>query len=287
MVAARDVIGLLREKHKADVFVPECKFGPTQMTSEPSGRLDAWVMAKSWAHWTTIGYEVKVSRPDFLRDNKWRAYLAHCHEFYFVAPKGVISLDELAGEPVGLLEVASTGTRLFTRRKAPHREEGVDPIAAMIYVLMSRAKIFGEFEPEKGDAEYWRAWLRTKEEERALGREVSRKMGEAFLNREGSLHWRSEQLKRDTERLESLLTTLREWGLVPGETATEDAVREIRERLAFGTRAQWVVDRVTDAVAGLTDTFKAYAEQQQKTERASAQGACSRGGEGVESLGRS
>jgi len=62
-------------------------------------RLDmfAWQPDKTW------GYEIKVTKNDFKTDNKWQTYLNYCDFFYFVAPKGLIDLEELP-EKVGLIE---------------------------------------------------------------------------------------------------------------------------------------------------------------------------------------
>lgn len=53
----------------------------------------------------TRGYEIKVSRADFLADKKWREYLKYCSKFYFVAPQGIIRPDELPPE-IGLIEIS-------------------------------------------------------------------------------------------------------------------------------------------------------------------------------------
>jgi hypothetical protein len=251
-ITASKVIQLLAQKHHEDVFVAECKFGPTMYAAPgEGGRFDAWAMPRSWKNWTTVGYEVKVSRGDFLRDKKWRGYLPSCHEFYFVAPKGVISVEELATEPVGLLEVASTGNRLLTRKKAPRREDGVDAQAVMIYILMSRARIGGEYDFKTSNADQWRQWLDVQEEERTLGREVSKRMGEALLMREQKIKNREDQLKYDRRDIESALGTLAEWGLIPGETPPEKAISVLCERLGFERRTQWAIEQVERSVAGL------------------------------------
>jgi len=51
-----------------------------------------------------IGYEIKLSRTDFLNDKKWEKYLKYCTKFYFVAPKGIIKKEELPNK-IGLVEV--------------------------------------------------------------------------------------------------------------------------------------------------------------------------------------
>ena len=48
------------------------------------------------------GYEIKVSRSDFVNDTKWQDYLPYCHQFYFVCPPDLIQPDELPKE-IGLM----------------------------------------------------------------------------------------------------------------------------------------------------------------------------------------
>lgn len=114
-MTADDILNLLEKRHADDVFYTE--------VSIDSGfrRMDAWSMRKSWAKPLVVAYEVKVSRSDFLRDHKMQEYMAFCNELYVVAPKGVLSIDELP-EGCGYLEVTSTGNRLLTRKKAQYRE---------------------------------------------------------------------------------------------------------------------------------------------------------------------
>jgi hypothetical protein len=75
-VKSNDILKLLSEKHSEDVFVPECKNGSTWLSTHL--RLDAWVMNRSWTKLKFTGYEIKVSRQDFLRDDthdiKWHNY---------------------------------------------------------------------------------------------------------------------------------------------------------------------------------------------------------------------
>jgi len=69
-MTAKDIIKILSHKHRDDVFVTECKNGPS---NRGYLRLDAWVMARSWARPKVTGYEVKVSRSDFLQGNTTHA----------------------------------------------------------------------------------------------------------------------------------------------------------------------------------------------------------------------
>lgn len=177
---ADHIVELLRQKHSKDVFVAECKDGPTHYTSHL--RMDAWVMNRSWAHPCYTAYEVKVSRSDFLGDKKWRLYLPYCNEFYFVAPKGLIRLDELPPE-AGLLELLGgvDGKRLVTRKRAVWRDV-TPPEALFRYVLMARVKVGrSEFHIEQTRderAEQWRRFVDEKVETRKLGYQVSKAIRE-------------------------------------------------------------------------------------------------------------
>ena len=83
----------LAKRHTNDMFFTEVKNGPTWLGRH--NRIDCLAIKKSWANPCITGYEVKVSRSDFVQDNKWQAYLHMCNELYFACPKGLIALDEV------------------------------------------------------------------------------------------------------------------------------------------------------------------------------------------------
>jgi len=135
-----DVMVLLANRHSDDVFVPECKDGPSYGRNHV--RMDAWAMAKSYSRFRPTGYEIKMSRSDFLRDGKYPLYLPYCNSLWFVAPHGIIDPRELP-EEVGLLQISKKGARLFTKKKAPIRT--IDPPVALYeYLLISRTRIKDE-----------------------------------------------------------------------------------------------------------------------------------------------
>lgn len=68
----------------------------------------------------TIGYEIKVSKSDFLRDVKWQEYLPVCTTFYFVVPEGLITANVLP-DGIGLMYCNERGI-LTIARKASRRE---------------------------------------------------------------------------------------------------------------------------------------------------------------------
>ena len=134
---ANQIQSLLARKHSEDIFVSECKDGPTVATNHL--RMDAWTMKRSWTNPLSIAYEIKVSRQDFLNDHKWHNYLNYCNEFYFVCPSGLIDKSELPDE-VGLIYVAKTGTRLF-KKKPAHRRIIELPESLLKYILICRAEV--------------------------------------------------------------------------------------------------------------------------------------------------
>ena len=135
-ITAKDIESLLQNKHGEDIFIPQCKTGPSYGYN--AGTLDAWVMPKSWANMNCIGYEIKVARSDFLRDDKWKNYLPYCHSFYFVCPTDLIQPSELPPE-AGLMWISPTGKRLYTKKKAPFRSLEI-PSQLFCYILMWRIR---------------------------------------------------------------------------------------------------------------------------------------------------
>lgn len=134
-MSADKIKKLLEIRHRDDVFVTECNTGST---SGGYNRLDAWAMRKSWSKPLTIGFEIKVSRQDFLRDDKWPNYLPYCNEFYFVAPHGLIDPDEVP-EGSGLLAASINYAKIFTKKKAAYREIKAENLNQIYkYILMSR-----------------------------------------------------------------------------------------------------------------------------------------------------
>lgn len=212
---AQELVDLLASRHSKDVFIPECKDGPTH--SKRHVRMDAWAMNKSWAHPVVSAYEVKVSRADFLKDNKWPAYLPLCNQFYFVAPGGLIDLSELPAE-AGLLTCAGkgSGARLLTKKKAPHRDV-VIPEEVYRYILMCRVTTTPESQLDQPDrVALWRRWLKDKSENQKLGWQVAKRIRQ----RASEIEAENYRLQRENEAyadLEQWLASMghrvTDWGL--------------------------------------------------------------------------
>lgn len=197
-----NLLQLLREKHSKDTFVDECLMG-----SAGNRRLDAWVMLPTWSPPTCIGYEIKTDRSDFLRDDKWPAYLPVCHQFYFVAPAGLIQPAEVP-EGCGLMLASANGARLYTKVKAPRREvDNAKLVNLMRHVLMVRTQIVEpHFSGRRGQKpqsrqdriDGWRKVYETNREAKKLG------YGMRHL-----LSQRTREIDAENERLRA---KLKRWG---------------------------------------------------------------------------
>ena len=209
-VTATQLLDLLAARHAKDVFVPECKTGPTWYGAPI--RLDAWAMRKSWAHADTYGYEIKVSRSDFLRDDKWTAYLDYCSHFSFVCPPGTIEPSEVP-QDVGLIVSSKNGKRLYTKRKASPRDVEI-PESLWRYLLMWRCRIV-DFYEKPDNAAFWRAWLQGKREKHDLGFAVSRSLARRFKDKCGQVVGENARLQRQNETLGRLKEQLRAIGVDP------------------------------------------------------------------------
>lgn len=119
MISSNDILKLLRQRHADDFWTSEISCGSQKGFERGSGngRFDFWAMACSWSTPLYTGYEIKVNRTDFLRDDKWTQYLGACSRFYWVCPWGMIQPDEIDPR-TGLMWATKTGNRLVTKRKS-------------------------------------------------------------------------------------------------------------------------------------------------------------------------
>lgn len=210
-ITASIIVDLLAQKHSGDVFVAECKDGPSQACTHL--RMDAWAMKRSWAHPCVSAYEVKISRSDFLNDEKWRQYLPYCNTFSFVAPSGIIKPEELPAD-TGLLTVATTGSRLFTKRKAPFRDVQI-PEDVWRYILMCRVAIRRTADNQWGvesPREFWSRFLDGRTQDHELGRKVGRKVRKVLSEQVDEVRFENKRLKREVENLKGIKEMLAELG---------------------------------------------------------------------------
>lgn len=192
-VAAHDILVALSKRHSKDLFLTQVKTGPTVLIGAPRLYiLDGLAISRSWRRPKFHGYEVKVSRSDFLSDDKWLAYLDYCHAFSFACPAGLIKPEELPPE-VGLVELRENG-RLHTVRAARIRSVEI-PREMLYYIIISQLDSDRiPFFSDKREAA--RAWLQHKIDDKALGQ----RLGTAMARRLDELTW---QLEEARSRFES------------------------------------------------------------------------------------
>lgn len=170
-VTSNEIKAALAKKHgDREFFITECKNGPTG-----TGMLqfDGLAIHKSWAHPNIVGYEIKVSRSDFQRDNKFFGYMPYCHELNFVVPTGLIDRMELPND-IGLMYYNPETKAITTKKKAIHRKIEIDA-EMLLYIIMSRLES-DRLPFHSSKAEYWEEWLAGKISDRDLGYHVRSKL---------------------------------------------------------------------------------------------------------------
>jgi len=126
-----DLTQLLRSKYKVDTVsngnAPAILL--EQVANATGFSAGRWIDAAVFEMWPMHGltrraFEIKISRGDFLRElnnpQKYQWCRQYFHEFWYVAPKGVIKTEEL---PEGAGWLYPAGSRLLTARQASHRKD--------------------------------------------------------------------------------------------------------------------------------------------------------------------
>ena len=134
-IRAHIITHSLSKKHEKDAFFTEVKNGSTWFSSNLL-RLDAVAIKKSWRQPCITGYEVKVDRQDFLRDEKWPLYKDCCNRLYFACPTGLIEQDELPDD-IGLIYYNPEKESLYTKKKALFRNIDM-PVDLLYYLIICR-----------------------------------------------------------------------------------------------------------------------------------------------------
>jgi len=163
----REITQALKERHnkRGDYFASQVKMG-----SFGSKILDAIAIPVTWSPVTVIGYEIKVSRADFMNDQKHPHYMSTCHLFYFVVPKGIIQKDEVP-ETVGIMEYNNGKLRIV--KKASYRKVDINPrmLLHMIFYKLN------EYERPMSRQEYLDD-LKARTESKAWGSEIAKKISD-------------------------------------------------------------------------------------------------------------
>ncbi len=259
MINARQLVDLLAVRHSKDVFVSECKTGPTQCGPGVQS-MDAWAVRKSWAHPLAIAYEVKVSRSDFVHDDKWRGYLEYCNQFYFVAPPKLINPNELPAE-AGLLVCSANATRLYTKKKSPYRDVTL-PDSLYRYILFSRASIHRPGKQQEDYAGFWRRWLRGKQDLSDMGKRVSKRLQERFREEIYFRDTKQDRLTKDIDRLTNAQKMLTALGFTADHVPLEYSIRERLDELREAVPRQtfWALSSAIKALNAAETKLKALTD---------------------------
>lgn len=263
-MSAREIEALLAKRHKEDVFVPQCKSGPTHTANGSLLVLDAWALKKSWTNPRSDGYEIKVSRSDFVKDEKWESYLEFCTHFWFVCPWGLIDKAELPAG-VGLVYVSKNAKVLRTVRKAARHEGGevLHPALAQ-YVLQSRIKVRPAWEGRRQDAEYWRAWLAERRSQKELGGDVAAEFALRFG--EIQIKIKMGQAEARNQQLEKVQAWCAEVGI--DVAAHRWDLEEVVKRKISPTTATAVGEKLDEAVKAAQAAFSAAREAKKALDEA-------------------
>ncbi|MDW5300739.1 MAG: MmcB family DNA repair protein [Sedimentibacter sp.] len=135
----RIITEALQAKHDnlGDIFAAQVKLG-----SAGSKIMDAVAIKKTWSPKTVIGYEIKVSRQDFLSDQKHPVYMQNCNIFYFVTLKDIVKDGELPQGAGHMIYSPDTG-KLRTIKKAPYRNISVNPDVLLHIMFWKAERYFG------------------------------------------------------------------------------------------------------------------------------------------------
>lgn len=173
-VTSNEIKRALADKHYKDFFLTEVKSGSTWMTAKGDMKiLDGLAVRKSWTSPCFTGYEIKVSRGDFLRDAKFYTYEELCNCLYIVCPKGMIDRTELP-ESVGLMYYDAAKRTLQTKKKAIYRKIEYSPDLLM-YIIYSRLDS-DRYPFFSSKEEYFREYVAHKRDSKLLGYSVGTRL---------------------------------------------------------------------------------------------------------------
>ena len=262
-ITSTDIKVALKEMHnsRSTYFITACKTCSTYFP-DPQGLLifDGLAITKSYTKPCIVGYEIKVSRSDFLGDNKWHLYLQYCNEFFFVVPKGLVSKDELP-EGVRLIYYDPDAKQeLRTVKKAQYRKIE-EPVGVYKYVIYSRLE--EDRIPFYEDrATYAEDYIEDKSYKKAIGDQLGSKMAvelQGALKKLDSLS----HVEQEVERWRKVEKVLRKHNIFRwywGNDAVEDKWLEDLDEALSGSVLPRDVDTLERQLLIALDTVKQHKE---------------------------
>lgn len=250
-VTAYDIKCAIARKHTTDFFLTEVKNGSTYFPPADGLKiLDGLAISKSYTKPCFTGYEVKISRSDFLRDAKYHTYATLVNQLYVVCPKGMIDKAELP-EHIGLMYYHPDTGAISTKKKAVYRkiEYSADMLLYIIYSRLDSDRI-----PFCSDrAEYSRVYIEGKENGRDIGYRLGTKMAQEItvLKRENeSLR----DFKNQREKYKALIRVMQEHGISTWSKDPEDTAKALEKALDRKVPAE--VERVRESLEACVSTLK-------------------------------
>lgn len=212
IVSSGQIKRALAKKHEdKEFFLAECKNGPTHVPdAEGLVRFDAVAIHKSWSHPRIVGYEIKTTRRDFMRDAKYTMYLPYVHEFYFVTTAGLVQRHEVE-ENIGLIWYNPDTGVLTTKKKAVYRKVEISA-KMLLYIIMSRLE--GDRYPfHSTQAEYWKDWLANKLSNKELGQKVRGELIDRLTRQDREINFYKDHGKDHVRSLERVRGVMAKHGL--------------------------------------------------------------------------
>ena len=257
-ITSRDIEKAIDARHIDEIVVHQCKTGAS---GSGVNIMDTWVMPKSWAHPDCTAYEIKVSRSDFMADKKWHKYLDYCNYFYFVCPWKMIDPKEVP-YGAGLCYLSQTGTKLFTKVKAPRRAVKI-PEDLWRYVLMCRTEITRD-RAMFSEKVYWENWLKDKKRDRDFGMHVSKSINEFYKANVDKVEQKQRQLDKDIARYKWVADYLEKLGIKAGDRmydwGFQDAFRQKMEEVKTGI-GQDLINALQSQREAITNTIAVLTKQ--------------------------
>lgn len=256
-ITSYEIKEALSRKHGSrEFFMTEVKNGPSGVVEGQLLQFDGVAIYKSWSRPCIRGYEIKISRSDFLRDAKYQCYLPYFHEFYFVVPKGLIKREELE-ENIGLMYYDPETGNITTKKKAVYRNIEIDA-DFLFYIFMYR--IDSERAPfmlHKEEA--FRAWLKGKESSQQLAYTVKSKLLRDNATLEAEVR-RLKYYEDAQEKLNTLRTVMEKHGIRGPLWDIEDQLEK-----ALGRSYPPELDHIRDAAASVTASIDKLKFSMEKT----------------------
>lgn len=143
-------------------------------------QIDVYALKPSWTNPNPAAYEVKVTRPDFLRDvqaGKYRKYLPFCRRLYFATPTGLVAKEEV---PAGM-GLCVRGANGWHTVRAPTVQAEVEEWPAILFATLLKVHP-GPWDPPTR-AERIRAYEQAAEGRRH-GRGVAERVNKALADAE-------------------------------------------------------------------------------------------------------